>query len=78
MRDTGLGIAEENVAHIFEPFFSTKQEKGTGLGLWVSNGIVRSHGGDIKVRSRPWRGTTFTITLPIDGPPPDAQPVNGS
>jgi len=78
VRDTGLGIAEENVAHIFEPFFSTKQEKGTGLGLWVSNGIVRSHGGDIKVRSRPGRGTTFTITLPIDGPPPDAQPANGS
>jgi len=77
VRDTGLGIAEENVAHIFEPFFSTKQEKGTGLGLWVSNGIVRSHGGDIKVRSRPGQGTTFTISLPIEGPLPDAQPDSG-
>jgi signal transduction histidine kinase len=72
IRDTGLGIAEDTLPHIFEPFFSTRQEKGTGLGLWVSNGIVRSHGGDIKVRSRPGRGTTFTITLPIEGPPPDA------
>ncbi|HET7768298.1 MAG TPA: ATP-binding protein [Chloroflexota bacterium] len=75
VRDTGVGIPEENMSHIFEPFFSTKQEKGTGLGLWVSNGIVRSHGGDIKVRSRPGRGTTFTITLPIEGPPPDAATV---
>ena len=72
VRDTGIGISEEHVSHIFEPFFSTKQEKGTGLGLWVCNGIVRSHGGDIKVRSRPGRGTTFTITLPIEGPPADA------
>ncbi|HEU5314546.1 MAG TPA: ATP-binding protein, partial [Chloroflexota bacterium] len=75
IRDTGKGIEEENMPHIFEPFFSTKQEKGTGLGLWVSNGIVRSHGGDIKVRSRPGKGTTFTITLPIEGPPPDAAPA---
>jgi two-component system NtrC family sensor kinase len=72
IRDTGKGISEENLSHIFEPFFSTKQEKGTGLGLWVSNGIARSHGGDIKVRSRPGSGTTFTITLPIEGPPADA------
>src|SRR5262245_25894556 len=72
IRDTGNGIADEHVPHIFEPFFSTKEEKGTGLGLWVSFNIVRSHGGNIRVRSRPGRGTTFTITLPIDGPPPDA------
>ena len=72
IRDTGKGIADEHVPHIFEPFFSTKQEgKGTGLGLWVSFNIVRSHGGNIRVRSRPGRGTTFTITLPIKGPPPD-------
>ncbi|MGI8423546.1 MAG: ATP-binding protein [Chloroflexota bacterium] len=72
VRDTGTGIDDETMPHIFEPFFSTRREKGTGLGLWVSNGIVRSHGGDIKVRSRAGRGTTFTITLPIEGPPPDA------
>jgi two-component system NtrC family sensor kinase len=74
IRDTGRGIAEEHMPHIFEPFFSTKEEgKGTGLGLWVSFGIVQSHGGTLKVRSRHGRGTSFTITLPVGGPPPDAQ-----
>ncbi|MBV9326900.1 MAG: GAF domain-containing protein [Chloroflexi bacterium] len=68
IRDTGGGIAQEHLPHIFEPFFSTKDEKGTGLGLWVSQGIVQAHGGSIKLRSRPGRGTTFTVTLPIGGP----------
>jgi two-component system NtrC family sensor kinase len=69
-----VGIPDEHLARIFEPFFSTKQAgKGSGLGLWVSDGIVRSHGGDVKVRSQPGRGTTFTISLPIGGPPPNAQ-----
>jgi PAS domain S-box-containing protein len=71
VRDTGTGISEEAVARIFEPFFSTKMEKGTGLGLWVSHGIVQAHGGTLKVRSRSGQGTTFTITLPIAGPPDD-------
>ena len=69
--DTGAGIAEEHLEHIFEPFFSTKGEKGTGLGLWVSSGIVQSHGGALQVRSRQGSGTTFSITLPIGGPPVD-------
>lgn len=65
VRDTGAGIAEDQVPHIFEPFYSTKGEaRGTGLGLWVSLGIIQDHGGQIKVRSRPGRGTTFTIALP--------------
>jgi len=68
IRDTGNGIAEEHLPHIFEPFFSTKDEKGTGLGLWVSQGIVQAHGGSIKLRSRPGRGTTFSVALPIGGP----------
>ena len=68
IRDTGKGIAEENLPHIFEPFFSTKDEKGTGLGLWVSQGIVQAHGGSIKLRSRQGRGTTFSVALPIGGP----------
>jgi len=72
VRDTGTGISEEAVARIFEPFFSTKMEKGTGLGLWVSHGIVQAHGGTLKVRSRAGHGTTFTITLPIAGPQDDA------
>jgi PAS domain S-box-containing protein len=71
VRDTGSGINEEAMARIFEPFFSTKMEKGTGLGLWVSHGIVQAHGGTLKVRSRSGQGTTFTMTLPIGGPPPD-------
>jgi signal transduction histidine kinase len=68
IRDTGKGIAEEHLPHIFEPFFSTKDEKGTGLGLWVSQGIVQAHGGSIKLRSRHGRGTTFSVALPIGGP----------
>lgn len=68
VEDSGSGISDENLRHLFEPFFSTKREgKGTGLGLWVSQGIVQQHGGQIKVRSRPGRGTTFTIALPIGG-----------
>jgi signal transduction histidine kinase len=74
VRDTGRGIAPEHLPRIFEPFFSTKQDgKGTGLGLWVSYGIVQNHGGSIKVRSRSGRGTTFTIALPIEGPGPDGE-----
>jgi two-component system NtrC family sensor kinase len=70
--DTGPGIAEESLPHIFEPFFSTKGEKGTGLGLWVSLGIAQSHGGRLQVRNRPGGGTVFSMTLPIGGPPADA------
>jgi PAS domain S-box-containing protein len=73
VRDTGDGIADELLAQIFEPFFSTKPGKGTGLGLWVSQSIVQSHGGTMRVRSRVGRGTTFVITLPVQGPPSDAR-----
>jgi signal transduction histidine kinase len=72
VRDTGEGIPDDLLAQIFEPFFSTKPGKGTGLGLWVSQGIVQSHGGTMRVRSRVGRGTTFMITLPVQGPPSDA------
>jgi signal transduction histidine kinase len=69
VQDTGAGMSEETLRHIFEPFFSTKREgKGTGLGLWVSQGIVQQHGGQMKVRSRTGRGTTFTIALPTGAP----------
>ncbi|GMU97005.1 PAS domain S-box protein [Ignavibacterium album] len=64
--DTGPGIKDENLTKIFEPFFTTKKEgKGTGLGLWVSYGIVKSFQGDIKVKSKLNEGTTFIIKLPI-------------
>jgi two-component system, NtrC family, sensor kinase len=63
--DTGIGIAPENVAKIYDPFFTTKGVgQGTGLGLAVSYGIVQEHGGHIAVDSTPGQGTTFRITLP--------------
>jgi PAS domain S-box-containing protein len=65
-KDTGKGINEEKLSKVFEPFYTTKKEgKGTGLGLWVSYGIIKSFQGDIKVESKLKKGTTFTITLPI-------------
>lgn len=62
--DTGNGIAPEFLDHIFDPFFSTKEDSGTGLGLWVSYGIVQKHKGRIKVKSTVGQGTTFTIIMP--------------
>ncbi|MEP6635085.1 MAG: ATP-binding protein [Acidobacteriota bacterium] len=63
--DTGIGIAPENVAKIYDPFYTTKGVgRGTGLGLAVSYGIVQEHSGHITVQSTPGRGTTFRITLP--------------
>jgi two-component system NtrC family sensor kinase len=63
--DTGTGIKEEDMPHIFEPFYTTKKDgKGTGLGLSVVYGIIERHSGSITVESKPALGTTFTITLP--------------
>jgi two-component system NtrC family sensor kinase len=62
--DTGAGIPAGLLEQVFEPFFTTK-DSGTGLGLAITHGIVVQHGGRIEVASRPNRGTTFTITLPI-------------
>ncbi len=62
--DTGKGIPPEFLPHIFDPFFSTKGEGGTGLGLSVSYGIIKNHGGEIRVESKVSIGTTFTVELP--------------
>ena len=73
--DEGVGIPPEIQGRIFDPFFSTKEiGKGTGLGLAISYGILKDHGGDILVRSKPGQGTTFTLLLPaapLLPPPPD-------
>jgi two-component system, chemotaxis family, CheB/CheR fusion protein len=69
--DSGIGIPRHNIARIFEPFFTTKGEQGTGLGLWVANGIISRLGGSIQVRSsvRPGKsGTCFSFFLPARVP----------
>jgi len=64
--DNGQGIAPENLARIYDPFFTTKAaRKGTGLGLAVTYGILREHGGNIKVESRLGGGSRFEVELPM-------------
>ncbi len=66
IKDTGVGIPTQIMKNIFDPFFTTKPSvKGTGLGLSVTYGIIKKHGGKIRVDSLPGRGTTFTICLPV-------------
>jgi len=66
IEDNGQGISEENLKRIFDPFFSTKEESGgCGLGLSVSYGIVKAHGGDIEVKSKLGEGTIVLIKLPV-------------
>ena len=69
--DTGSGIAPEHIQKIYDPFFTTKtspaegQNRGTGLGLSVTYGIIQEHAGNIRVESRPGEGTTFTLDFPL-------------
>lgn len=63
VQDTGVGMAEDQLAHLFEPFFTTKP-KGTGLGLAIVHRIVEDHGGEIRVESQPEVGTRITIVIP--------------
>jgi PAS domain S-box-containing protein len=62
--DTGIGMPEHVRRRVFEPFFSTKGESGSGLGLSMAYSIIRRHGGEIRVESEPNRGTTFTLVVP--------------
>ena len=67
VQDTGIGIADKIRRRIFDPFFTTKDVgKGSGLGLSVSYGIVKGHGGDIEVESSPGKGALFRLILPIE------------
>src|SRR5208283_3278447 len=69
VRDDGSGIAADVLPHIFEPFLTTKENgHGVGLGLAIARGIVERHNGRIEVESELGRGTTFTITLPVQAP----------
>jgi len=72
--DTGIGMPEQVRRRVFEPFFSTKGESGSGLGLSMAYSIIRRHGGEIRVESEPGRGATFTLTVPTareePAPPP--------
>jgi len=66
VEDTGYGITQEQMAKIFDPYFTTKQGKsGTGLGLYITKKVVEDHNGSIKVDSKPQTGTVFTIRLPL-------------
>ncbi len=78
--DTGSGMTAEVIARIFEPFYSTKGERGTGLGLSASHGIIENHGGDFNVTSEPGQGTRFEVILPLNEAtaPSIAKPVAAS
>ena len=68
--DTGSGIERQHRKNLFQPFFTTKEDVGTGLGLWITRSIVEKHGGTIRVKSRTGtedHGTAFSIFLPLDG-----------
>jgi len=71
IRDTGLGISPEDIGKLFSKFFRsstalTKETTGSGLGLYITQNIIRRHGGEIRVESELNRGTTFYLTLPTD------------
>ncbi len=73
--DSGHGMDQDTITKLFEPFFSTKGENGTGLGLWLSQQIVSKHGGTIRLRSctsGARRGTTFAVFFPFDIVPPSS------
>jgi len=64
--DTGPGIQEEDLHHIFDPFYTLKKQMGMGIGLSICDGIIDDHGGTIWVKNSPPGGAVFTIALPIN------------
>jgi two-component system sensor histidine kinase HydH len=64
VEDTGVGITAAELTQVFEPFYTTKPQ-GTGLGLAIAHRIVEDHGGQLRVESEPYRGTRFTISIPV-------------
>ena len=72
VQDNGVGMSEAQLAHIFEPFYTTKDPgKGTGLGLATCFRIIEQHSGEIDVISQPQEGTTFIVLLPVGLPLPE-------
>ena len=69
MEDEGGGIPADVLAYVFEPFFTTKGADGSGLGLSISHGIVRAHGGEIRAQNRPEGGARVWFELPRGGTP---------
>jgi signal transduction histidine kinase len=77
VKDSGSGIAAEDLPHIFEPFYTTKQEGyGVGLGLSTVYGIMQHHNGTVNVESRPGQGAAFMLQLPVSVPNPDKPGLN--
>ncbi len=77
--DTGSGIAPQHRNNLFQPFFTTKADVGTGLGLWITRNIIEKHGGIIRVRTRTGakgHGTAFSIFLPLDGNAVRSEPLS--
>ena len=75
--DTGVGIKQEDISRIFDPFFTMKEVgEGVGLGLSVSYGIIQQHEGSVRVESKEGEGTTVTILLPIRTDRPDGEENN--
>ena len=73
--DDGIGMSEEIKARCLEPFFSTKQDVGTGLGLGAVYGIARRHQGEIDIQSAPGRGTSVAVSLPLEHSAPASEPA---
>ena len=68
VRDRGTGISAENLERVFEPFFSTKEQRGTGIGLWVARQLLEKRGGSINLQSEtklPDNGTTVSVYIPF-------------